>query len=731
MTRNSNFKILICTFFMIILGALLLFNVLFMDLKGIHWGSGINLNNYNGISYVEDEKILASRGRIYDADGYVLAQDYDAWDIVAYISPDRPGNNEGVYYVDDKEKTARVLSEILGADYQELYDLLSRDSFMTYLGSKARGISTEVKNQIEALNLNGIEFERVKTRDYPYSPYASHLIGFADYTYVEDGGNDQLMGKTGVEAALDDYLTETQGVQSYYRDTKGNVITGQQTSYTGAKNGDDVYLTINHRLQLALQEALVKSMAAGTNTQLAWGIVMEAKTGRIVAYDNYPTYNQNTLDIDDYIDYNAMSAYEPGSVMKPFTYAIALDNGLNPYDTFNTRLFLLGEDDDGKIVRCWGYGDPRFITTIRNYANGSFGDRDFWFGFAASVNTGIATLFEKYISKSTYRQYMEDFQFYKTIDIFGIPNEVEGVQLMNYTTEYVTSGYGQGSLYTALQIVQGYTAFCNEGKLIKPYIVDKIVDGATGEIKYQGKTEVAGQPIKPETAKTILQMMDHTANYTQDTVYWGGRHYHLDEVKVGVKTGTAEVPENGKYGYRTIHCAVVVMPVDDPEIIMYVCYEDYDNYSTKNYDIMVNLEKTIALEYRMISGTSQGTNKNTGRTVYENAMPQLVNHTTEYARNKFADIDVDIVTIGTGNTVLGQYPQSGSTLVSGQKVLLLMNAGGYTMPDMRGWSRKEVTAFWELTGIEIVMDGSGYVVTQNVPAGESINNMTEIQVKLE
>ena len=113
---RQNVKILIISVVAFVLGALCLFNVLLIDVKGIHMNSGINLNDYNGISYVDNERITASRGRIYEKSGAVLAQDIEAWDVVAYVSPDRPGNSLGTYYVDDVPKTAEILAEILGAD---------------------------------------------------------------------------------------------------------------------------------------------------------------------------------------------------------------------------------------------------------------------------------------------------------------------------------------------------------------------------------------------------------------------------------------------------------------------------------------------------------------------------------------------------------------------------------------------------------------------------------------
>ncbi|MBR0474545.1 MAG: PASTA domain-containing protein [Erysipelotrichaceae bacterium] len=727
---RQNVKILIISAIAFSLGALCLFNVLLIDVKGIHMNSGINLNDYNGISYVEDEIIPASRGKIYDNRGAVLAQDIEAWDVIAYVSPDRPGNNLGTYYVDDVKGTAEKLAAVLGADQQELEDLMSQDVFMTYLGAAGRGISTEKKEEIEALELNGIEFERVKGRYYPYTPYASHLIGFAGYTYAEDGGENTLQGKTGIEADLNDYLTGTPGRQSYYRDTTGNSIVGQVIENTPAVNGNDVYLTLDDRIQSALKSALVESYDLGWSTESAWGIIMEAKTGKIVGYDCYPTYNQNTLDIKDYQDLNAMLAYEPGSTMKTFAYAAAIDyGGLDPNDTFDSSNFMIGEKADGNIERLYWYA-PNYVNTITNFRGWTYGTVDYWYGFAASLNTGAVSLLEKYVDRDTYEQYMENFGFFKPIGILGIPYEAEGVKNMTYVTEVATTTYGQGSSFTALQVVQGYSAFANGGKMVKPYIIDKIVDSQTGETVYQGETEYTGQPVSESTAKTILQMMEKTSDPNYDG---SGRYYYIDGVRIAIKTGTAEVVDsNGEYGNRSIHSAVVMMPADDPELIIYMCVKDSDAYYTHNHDVWQQLERTCADVYNLYDRPGASKREEvTPRVVYQDGMPNLINHSEQYANNKLNSMDIDIVKLGSGSTVLAQYPLPATTLISKQRVMLLMGGNDFEMPNMIGWSRKEVTAFWELTGIEVVLDGSGYVTSQSIEAGELINSSSQITVKLE
>ena len=723
--KKGNVKILIISLVMAILSVGLLYNIVMLDVFGYHIHSGINLNDYNGISYVEDDRIAASRGRLYDRNGVLIASDIEAWDVIAYVSPSRPGNKLGVYYVDDKEYTATVLSDILGGDREEILGLLNQDVFMTYLGASGRCITREQKERIEEADLNGIEFIKVSARDYPLSPFSSHLIGFARYVREDDGGSNVIEGQTGLEASLNEYLVGTEGSQSYYRDTNGSPIVGQQIDYVAPINGKDVYLTLDSRIQTALQKCLAKSMDSGFSGDIAWGIVLEAQTGRILGYDTCPTFDQNNVDIESYLDYCSMVSYEPGSVMKTFTYAIALDaSNFSPDDMYYGNRYYVGWPENGHLTRVSYEGAPGWLSTIQNYDDINPGTINFWQAYGTSMNSGVLTVLEKYVDIDTYKDYLYKFGFYKPVGIYGIENEAEGVENLDHPLDIATSTFGQGCGYTAIQVIQAYTTFCNQGKMLKPYIVDKVVDSYTGETVYQGKTEVVDQVIKPESAETILKMMEYT-------VESGGTIYATKDLSAGGKTGTGEVAENGRYGGKYIHSIILTFPAENPELLVYVCYRDRYAYAT-NHRHVHELEKVLS-EIYSIKKTDIKDDEPTENTRREftGGMPNLVNHTLQYANKKLADVQANMIMLGNGNTIINQYPAEGSTLVSGQRILLLVGKDGIQMPSMIGWSRKEVTAFWELTGIQVTLEGSGYVTSQSVPMGEPVTQETRITVKLE
>ncbi len=281
-------------------------------------------------------------------------------------------------------------------------------------------------------------------------------------------------------------------------------------------------------------------------------------------------------------------------------------------------------------------------------------------------------------------------------------------------------------------MMQAYSAFCNGGKMVKPYLIDRITDSRTGEILYKGETEIAGQPVSESTAQKLLDLMKYTGNPANKAT---GQNYAISGINIGIKTGTAEtVDSNGVYGNACIHSAVVFLPAEDPQLIIYMCYQDSDMYFSNSQAIWRTLERTCADVYNLYKRPSDGSDvpqPETRRTVYENGMPELINHSKEYVNARLKELGLKVIRIGTGNTVLAQYPASGETVVSGQKVMLLMGTTGITMPDMTGWSRKEITAFWDLTGIEITIEGSGFVTSQNIKSGEKIDTQSQIRLVLE
>ncbi len=721
MAKKTNFRIFVIATCVAIFGILLVINVFLIDVKGIHLLSGTAFSSYTGMS-LKSEVISAQRGKILDRNGTVLAEDSTAYDIIVYLSEERPGYADTPSYVSqqDRPEVAERLANVLGCSSDVILSYLQQDLYQTELGYYGRGLSESVKQAIENLNIGGVEFKKSSVRYYPLSSFASYLIGYAS---KNDSG--VMTGQMGLESYLNEQLTGTDGYQKYYQDATGIILPGQQVEYVGAVNGNDVYLTLDTTVQQALEEALSQTMGLTDDISHCWGAVMEVSTGKLLGWGSYPTFNQNDLKIDDYLDYCSMVAYEPGSTMKTFTYAAAIDSGVYENTEYNSAAFYIGYSN-GKFVRL--SSSKNAIGKVNNYKNKSYGTVTLDEAYTRSLNTGVATIMINGLSADTLASYLDSFGFFKPVDSYGI-NEVSGTKNMTYPLDQIATTYGQASSVTMLQLLQAYSAIMNGGTMVKPYIVDRIVNPASDEVVYQGQTTVAGQPISAQTSAEMIAKMDTVVNSGLSS---SGKQYQISGVRVIGKTGTAECAENGSYASNlTVHSIVLGMPADNPQVIIYMAYMDHQPLKLLFTKQVNSLENAVVKVLNLSDSSSEDTPKEYDTLqLYPDGMPNLANHTVAYVKNKLSDLEITLLTLGDGPTVIKQYPQSGTALVSGQRVMVLTSNNNIKMPDMTGWSRKEVTAFWSLTGISITMNGYGYVSEQNIAADTVLSADSQIEVTL-
>lgn len=726
MNKRANRNILRITLVVGILVLLVVSNVFFTVITGVHYRSGVNVRKYKDGSTTKSETIYASRGKILDRDGEVIAQDMATYRIIAYLDKSRKGIGDSVAYVDKPKETSQKLAEILNADEEVLYKYLTQENmYQTYLGNAGSNLTTTQKEAIEKLGLHGIEFEKSVQRVYPTGMFASHLIGFAQSEDVETDGKieKKIIGKMGIEQYLNEELTGKDGKKTYNKDGKNNVIAGTE-NIVNPIDGNDVYLTIEKDIQVALEDALDSTMKE-MNCKRAWAIIMEVKTGKILGWASYPSFDLNEKNITNYQNMISESQYEPGSVMKSFTYASAIDSGVyNGNATFRSGKFHFTVVN-GKAVRVPSATGS--LGTIGDAEGNDWGYISYDEGLIRSANTGICSLLTEVVEPEVFEKYLTKFGFFKEVGVEGV-NEAKGQKVFNYPIEKLTTGFGQGSTVTALQLMQAYSAIFGNGKMVKPYYIDKIVDPYTNEIIYQGKKEYTGQPIKKETAKLMREKLYGVFN----SPYGTGKAWKLDGVEMVGKTGTGEtVDENGHYSHSNyIKSVMVGAPADDPEIMMYYAYEGshYRVYDTKFFK--------NAFKQALISTgvTSESTTTSDVTTDYdtwqEYTMPSLTNHTLEYAYGKLNGMDINKIVIGNGTSVVKQYPEKESTIVTKQNVFLLTEGTTITMPNMIGWTRKDVQTFANIAKVKISIKGSGTVVSQSVNAGTAVNGDTVIEIEL-
>lgn len=725
--RRSNRTLAGLLIIMMVIATLILSNVLFTMVTQKHFRSGVNVKDFKEPDISNTTVLKGNRGTIYDRGGEVIAQDEDTYTLVAILDKSRKGIGNVPAYVKNVDKTARLLAPKLDMKEDSIRDILQNaidnKQYQTELGTKGKNLSKSVKESIEALELPGITFTKSVERSYPMGTFASHLIGYAQYN--EQSG--QIEGQMGLEKSLNTFLQGEDGIEVYQKDANGNILPGTKYTKKYAKNGNDVYLTLDRNVQLALQSSLKKTMKE-VKADRGWGLVMEVETGKVLGWAGLPSFDLNKRDIKDYLDVPSQYLYEPGSVMKGITYAAALDSGNYPYNKkYDSGVFYFGTDEKGKIYRSAtkvGGIQPIYDALNKNYGTISF-DK----GFIVSSNIAICELLTKYMDPSIYQDYvLNKFKFNQKVDIPFVENS-KGNMNFTYASEKLNTGFGQGISVTALQMAQAYTAILNDGKMVRPYVVERIIDASSGKTIQQYDTKQVGQPISKKSADYVKKLMKQVID---DKMGTGHIRYKMDDVSIVAKTGTGQIAnEHGQYGDIYTNSVMAAAPADDPKVMVYYAFESSE-YLSYSGDPFKEVMKAALVAENIIGeeGQNQETKKQNHVEWKEYTMPSLVNHTLRYAKQKLKEMDIDTVVIGNGNSIVAQFPKAGDAIMSNQRMFLLSDGAKIAMPNMKGWTKKDITAFWNLTHIEVQMEGSGSVHSQNVKMGKTISKDTIIKVKM-
>lgn len=719
-TRNISILIYVISFAVMFSLAT---NVFMVSVVKRHVLSGTDLSKYATNASVVTKVTKAIRGNIYDANGTIIAQDNRTYNIICVLDENRLSVDGTITYVKDKEATAKALSQVLKMDYDKCLSYLNTpNQYQTELGNAGRNLSQAKMEEIKALNLPGIEFVPSIQRVYPLGTFASNLIGFA-----QSDETGSTVGKMGVELYLDSYLKGIDGKSTYQADSQGHILPGMKEESISAVNGNDVYLTIDQPIQEALEESF-RLTTKQFNPRRIWGAVMDVKTGKILAWGQSPSFDPNTLDIQDYNNYGAQLPYEPGSTMKTFTWASAINEGkYDPDQEAYSGPFCYYSDANNNPYRVEKGG----WNCINNARNKNYGNISLDKGLVYSSNSIAAVIQNELITPDIYLSYLKKFGFFQPVSTDGLPEET-GVLNYYWPGDKISLSYGQGSTVTMLQMLQAYSAIFSDGTMVRPYFVESIKDSYDpSHVLYQAKTKVTGNPITPESAKVIQHSLYRVFNDDDGSA----RHYQIPECKLIGKTGTTQVAINGTYdsGY-TITSLMAGLPAENPQVAVYYCFEALYNPDTHFYSEPIkNLLRKTAMRLGFSENGEQPVQDTTSPiTEYKNyAMPQLVNHSLEYANTKLQELNTQIYVLGNGNSVISQFPTETSTVTTGQKVFLLTDTNSFVLPDMTGWTRKDVTALWAVSEFGFKLSGQGKVKSQSIPAGTTVTRGMQIEVEFE
>ena len=667
---------------------------------------GINLKKLASKRTTKTDIEVAKRGTIYSNDGDILAQNVSSYKLIAYLDSKRTTNENRPQHVVNKEETAEKLSPILGMEKDVVLGYLEKENvYQTEFGPRGKGLSELQKKQIEDLNLPGLDFIESFKRYYPKGDFASYTIGYTKSTSDKDS---TIKGEMGIEKQYNGILKGEDGYTRYQKDLQGYKIANTPVDVKEAIQGKDIYLTIDSSIQFFIEQAL---NSADREYDWEWFTVtvMDAKTGAILGTATTPSFDPNKRDITNYLDLFLSSPYEPGSTMKTFTYMAAMENGVyNGAETYKSGIYVTS---DG--------------TEIGDWNRDGWGVISFDKGYAMSSNVGVINIISRHMSSVMLRQYFRRLGFGRKTGI-ELPNENKGNLEFKYETEIYNAGFGQGITTTPVQNVKAMTPLTNDGMLLKPYLVSKIVDSQTGEIILENNREEIERVASTATVQKMIQLMDDCVNGIGNT----GSGYRIDSGELIGKTGTAQIANANGGGYLLGKEDIIssfsgVYPKTNPQIIIYASVSRPSGGSQKPIS---NAVKEIVSNISKYYGNSDSVTTSIDIKNFE--VPSFINKKVDYVKNLLDSNGVKYVFLGNGDKVVKQTPDSKSVIATNDVIYLVTNDSNLVVPNVVGLSSKVAKNLLQKLGIVVHLDGVGYVNSQSVDEGMPITDGMEITLQL-
>ncbi len=670
---------------------------------------GHNLQAEAASKYARETLLAADRGRILDRNGNVVAEDTQSYRLIAVLRESATVKKSDPRHVVDPRETARVLAQYINWEEDKIYEQLTpdKDLYQVEFGAAGRNISHEVKELIEKHELPGIIFASDKKRYYPNGSFAAHLIGYATKEEQEDG-TYKSVGRMGLEKTYNEELSGEDGKIEYSSDKYGFLLPNSDKIIQPAKDGSDIYLTLDKTIQNFLEDAMTR-VAKEYNPESMMAVVANPKTGEILAMSQRPTFDPDTREglTESWLNDIVENVIEPGSTMKMFTLGAAIDSGnWHPNAFYNSGSYTL------------------YDRTIRDHNEVGWGPITYLEGFQRSSNTAMANQLE-IMGSETFYDYLNRFGFGQKTGI-NLPNEAVGTLLNANPIDRVTTTYGQGSTVTPIQLIQAATAIANDGKMMQPYVIDKIIDVNTEEVTYNQEPEVKGEPISSETAQQVREILASTVTSENGTA----KKYQIEGYEVAGKTGTAQLPKaNGGYqrgSHHYLYSFLGMVPADDPHLVMYVGVQKPNMSSAitgaQPVSEVFNPVMENSLKYLNI-------NPENAADVETVPVEEYENKETDIVQVELQNDGLTPIIIGEGGNIIDQYPQAGLK-VPKDSLVFLKTEGAITLPDFTNWSLRNMLVYRMLSGVSIELIGEGYVSSQSASAGTAVTDSSPIVVNL-
>lgn len=595
------------------------------------------LYNYANSLWSRNLPIEASRGKIYDRNGVVLADNVTTTSLV--LIPNQ---------IIDKEQTATLIAEILGVSYEEMYTHVSKKTSIERVHPEGRRLDYETADKISNLKLPGVYLLKESKRYYPNDTMLAQTLGFV-------GIDNQ--GLSGLELMYDKYLTGSYGAIKYFSDAKGNRLKLSEV-YEQPQDGINMYLTIDYNIQLALERELDNAISKYKPDQ-ALGIVMNPKTGEVLAISSRPTFNPSQYEnyTTEIINRNLpiWMTYEPGSTFKIITLAAALEE--KKVDLENDYFYDSGGITVmGSTLHCWkhgGHGEQTYLQVVENSCNPGF------------VNLGLK------LGKETLFNYIDKFGFGEKTGI-DLNGEASGIIFdINKITdlELATTAFGQGVSVTPIQQVTAVSSAINGGVLYKPYIVKSLNEPETNSVIVNNEPEVVRKVISDSTSSQVRYALESVV------ANGSGRNAYIAKYRVGGKTGTAQKVENGRYLVGNyITSFIGFLPADDPEIVVYIAIDNAKGVTQYGGTVAAPIAKSVMQSAISILGIEEREDGMVKEYIYGDkkyaTVSNVVGMTTKEAVSNLKSFKVEFS--GSGSVVKYQSPSAGSILYEGETIRLML-----------------------------------------------------------
>ena len=715
--------------------SILIFILLILRIAFLQFVDGSFLKEQAYNQQTINQIISPKRGNIYDSTGKALAISAQVDTIT--INPakfEKDSEEETAKY---KDTVAKGLAEIFGLDFQEVLDKLNSSSQVETIAKKVEQDKVDqLKSWMDENDISiGINIDEDTKRYYPYSSVASAVIGFC-------GSDNQ--GLSGIESKWDSVLTGTPGKIVSSQGSNQEEIPDAKETYIAAENGSDLTLTIDLNIQSIVEKYLKQAVEENECSRGGNVIAMDPSTGDILAMASYPDYDLNSPYTPNSTlakTYDGLSAeeknealykmwanksvaetYEPGSTFKIITSSIALEENITTTDKagdFYCKGYEEFDDVNNQTIKikCWR-ANPHGSQTLRQ-------------ALMNSCNPAFMQL-GKRIGAPTLYKYYDAFGLFDSTNsgLYGEQNSIFQKLENVGPVELATMSFGQRLNVTPLQMITAVSCVANDGVLMQPRIVKSVTNTDTGAVTETPITQVR-QVISSETANEVKSMMESVV--TDGT----GKHAAVNGYSIGGKTGTSEPTEANKdEGYVASY--VAISPVEDTKIVLLVTL--YDPQGKNGYQggqvagPVVSQMLTEILPYLGVVSDSTGDNSSSNYIT----VPDVRNKTVSEAEKtlKEAGFKVKTYVDGDANTILvkEQNPKPGSSLPK-NSIIVLYGEGTTTstsvvVPDLKGMNASQATNALQTKNLNIYIEGSGTVITQDYMANEQVPEGTIIKVTL-